>query len=269
MRRYKQLVQPRLPKQAFAVAVGGGRQVSTGRLQRGVDPLPPPAGFTLSVATVDNLYGFTGGEGGISPTSYLGGTIIEMAVVSTTNECYMIFDPPDGAPLTGPGGTVTELVWTYAGQSVSMTWSGTDYVGIDAGMTTAVVTAAGTDIDINLSVGSRTFVNAAVGTLTVGEDPSLGQFGFRLDVMGAVSPTTVEGFTFRAIRTNASTDNMAIAFVQDPQLEPNVTGVTLQLGTEFTSLVWTGTFYGATDLDFIDYVASQVGNTIAFGLTEP
>ena len=43
MRRARQLVQPNLPKQAFAVAVGGGCQVSSGRGSPAPPgPAPPP-----------------------------------------------------------------------------------------------------------------------------------------------------------------------------------------------------------------------------------
>ena len=154
MRRIKQLVQPNLPKQAFAVAVGGGMQVSAGGA--GVAAPVPPTGtpFVLSVFDVDgDFFGFNGGEGAVAPTTFLNGTFTNMAVLLTGDQCFLSFDPPAGDPLTGSGGAVNSIIWTYGAIEITLTWSGTDYFVEDATMTAAVSAAAGTDINITLEEG--------------------------------------------------------------------------------------------------------------------
>lgn len=61
MRRTQQLVQPNLPKQAFAVAVGGGCQVSSGRAGGG--PLVPPV---VRQVNLDDLNDYLLGQAWVS-----------------------------------------------------------------------------------------------------------------------------------------------------------------------------------------------------------
>jgi hypothetical protein len=150
----KELSQPNIgmnlpdkPQSTKAVYQGGGLHVQARGIATAAAAGTP---IGLTVVDTDNVFGFANGtEGAVNPTTFLNGTFTDLNVFTDDDSCAAVFvegQLSDGAP-------VTSLVWSYAGDSVTLTWDGSGYVAIDAVFTAAIAAAVGTTIGTTLRVG--------------------------------------------------------------------------------------------------------------------
>jgi hypothetical protein len=147
----KQFAQPNLPKKAFAVQQGG-MQVQVGKM--GVSQGPVPVTVNLTVADIDGVFGFQpdggGTAGAVSPATFLDGTFVMLAASPINGDLCVAQFTPGGTKLTDADGDVTTLLWTFPGNSVTLTWDGSAYATSDSGFAAGIAAAVGTTIATTL-----------------------------------------------------------------------------------------------------------------------
>jgi hypothetical protein len=151
MTRMKQFAQPNLPKKAFAVQQGG-MQVQVGKLGAVTppDPGPTPVTVNLTVADIDGVFGFQpdggGTAGAVSPSTFLDGTFVMLAASPINGDLCVAQFTPGGTKLTDADGDVTTLLWTFPGNSVTLTWDGSAYATSNSGFAAGIAAAVGTTL---------------------------------------------------------------------------------------------------------------------------
>ena len=113
--------------------------------------------------------------------------------------------------------------------------------------------------------GTHEVVNPATGTMLVGTNGT-NAFGYN-SAIGDLFPKGVGAYTFNACVTNTTLNSFSLSLVGLDKIPAGLRWITLQLGTEFLRLPWkTNKYEFSNATAFNDYVVSEVGNTIPFGL---